>query len=955
MKVPRRSLTIFCALLLCLAPCLEPRELSNAGSLTRPASAAARTVSVEQTDEETVREAEKLLALSEKQNHHNHALALQTAQRSLALWQTTSDNAGIARAYSRIGQYYYAQSDFPEAVRNYEQALQLWRNLNDPVGQADNLIMLGFIDARKGEWSSAISFYTQAERLIEDRQDLTLMARIAAGLADVFYESGMPENSLIQYGRALDYYRRIKNERGEMRMLLLLGNTYYLSEKYPEALNHLEQALASFEPDSLDAAQCHEYLGKVRSAMREYDVALPHLQTALAGYIKAVNPNEAARVRALMGHVYQQQGQRERARQLYRQALEVFIKSSDQINQAAVYYALGQLSLEDGSYDAAEGYLSRSIEVTENMRRVSAGSDLTAAFSASVYERYEKYIECLMRKREAQPAQELAVRAFEASELARARSLAELLRATETNLLPGLDPQLAEKEKSLRQALRVKEDRKVMLLSKADRKEELAALTAELERLKAEFEQVGEIIRARYPAYEQITRPVAWNLQRIQEQVIYDEQTVLLEYSLGEARSYVWAVTRHGITPYELPAQASVKEAAAKVYKLMSTLPGAENENEFATATQELSRMVLSPVAAELNKQRIIVVADGALNYIPFQVLPAPAAPHEPLVANYEVINTPSASILGELQREAARRQPAAKMLAAFGDPVFASNYELRKDPNGKEQLAALPTVETERLGQALRDIEIIGDSFDPEAIQPLRYARRELANIRDVVAGEISVAREFAASREELLKTDLTQYAILHFATHGLLDSKRPEISGLMLSTVRPDGQPQNGFVALQDIYQLRAPVNLVVLSACQTALGQEVRGEGLIGLTRGFMYAGASTVVASLWEVDDGATADLMKRFYANMLERDMTPASALRAAQNSFRQEGRSPYYWAAFTLQGEFRQSIKPMPKSAAPTYTKIIAGGALLTLLAGVVWWYRRRRMPRADGYSTSKI
>ena len=203
-----------------------------------------------------------------------------------------------------------------------------------------------------------------------------------------------------------------------------------------------------------------------------------------------------------------------------------------------------------------------------------------------------------------------------------------------------------------------------------------------------------------------------------------------------------------------------------------------------------------------------------------------------------------------------------------------------------------------------------------------------------------------------------MTQYAILHFDTHGLLDPKRPEFSGIVLSTVKPDGQGQNGFVGLQDIYQLRAPVNLVVLSACQTALGKEVRGEGLIGLTRGFMYAGASTVVASLWKVDDAATADLMKRFYTNMLEHEMTPAAALRAAQNSFRQEGRSPYYWAAFTLQGEFRQSIKPMPKSAASTYTKIIAGGALLTLLTSIAWWYRRRYTAssarRADSYSTLK-
>src|SRR5205085_4697147 len=207
----------------------------------------------------------------------------------------------------------------------------------------------------------------------------------------------------------------------------------------------------------------------------------------------------------------------------------------------------------------------------------------------------------------------------------------------------------------------------------------------------------------------------------------------------------------------------------------------------------------------------------------------------------------------------------------------------------------------------------------------------------------------------------DLTQYAILHFATHGLLDPKRPEHSGLLLSTVNREGQAQNGFVGLQDIYGLRAPVDLVVLSACQTALGKDVRGEGLLGLTRGFMYAGASSVMASLWKVDDEATAELMRQAYVNMLQKGMTPAAALRAAQNYIRQrpEWRSPYYWAGFTLQGEYRQIIRPAAAtSAAGLYRKGMVIGGLL-LLAAVAFfvaflYYRRRQRPQARLYSTAK-
>ena len=418
---------------------------------------------------------------------------------------------------------------------------------------------------------------------------------------------------------------------------------------------------------------------------------------------------------------------------------------------------------------------------------------------------------------------------------------------------------------------------------------------------------------------------------------------MLLEYSLGEEKSYVWAVTRNNISSAELPGQKFLNEPAQKLYELLAVLPSEETEKQLTEAARELSQMVLSPIAAKLNKRRIIVVADGVLNYIPFQSLPMPSANSEQMVAEHEVINAPSASVLEQLRQESAQRQPSERVLAAFGDPVFASNYAQRKDPTANAEVVV---AQNQVWQHALRDIEIKGDSFDRSTIQPLFYAKRELANLRDVAGSATLVATGFDASRESLESANLTKYAILHFATHGILDPKHPENSGLFLSMVDRDGKAQNGFFSLQDIYGLHAPVELVVLSACRTGLGKEVRGEGLIGLTRGFMYAGASSVVASLWKVDDEATAELMKRFYANMLQRAMTPAAALRAAQNSIRQEPQwhSPYYWAAFTLQGDYRQVIKS-PAQVDSRYARMGLGGVLLMLLA-MTFWYRHHRRRR---------
>jgi CHAT domain-containing protein len=194
------------------------------------------------------------------------------------------------------------------------------------------------------------------------------------------------------------------------------------------------------------------------------------------------------------------------------------------------------------------------------------------------------------------------------------------------------------------------------------------------------------------------------------------------------------------------------------------------------------------------------------------------------------------------------------------------------------------------------------------EGFPRLPFSRREAESIAALApAGQSIKALDFRASRETVIKTNLAGYRIIHFATHGLLNNRNPELSGIVLSLVGIDGRPQNGFLRLHEIYNLKMPIDLVVLSACQTALGKEIRGEGLIGLTRGFMYAGAARVVASLWKVDDAATAELMKQFYRGMLVKGLPPAAALRDAQTQIRRQARwrSPYYWAAFVLQGEWK--------------------------------------------------
>lgn len=901
-----------------------------------------RSLSIVEQTGYTAGRAEALLTLSDRENYFNHIKAAETGSQALALWQSVNDKDGQARTHLQLGDCFLSQNLIVEAYQNYNAALQLSRELNDPLGQASAMILLGFVEFRKGDWDQEISFLVQAQSLIPDESAEPMkLAQIDGGLADAFNENGLSEQGLLHYQQMVVHSQATKSPLFVGYALLGVGTSQYLLGHYDDAIAQVKLALADAEPTGILAAQCHELLGKIYLATSDYQNAQQHLNLALSVYIKSINPKEAAQARALIGQILERQGNLDEAEHQYKQALQTFTDLTDVLNQAVTNYALGRLELQRGNLDSAENYLSQSISITESLRRASSSRDLTAAFSATVHDRYQTYIDCLMRK-EGQRPEGLVRKAFETSELARGRSLTELLRATQANLLPGLAPELAGEEKSLRQLLRAKEDARVTLLAKQYKKEDLDRTNQELAELESKYEAVVKTIRAQHPTFEQITHPAALSLGEIQSQVIADDQTTLLEYSLGSEKSYLWVVTRNQLRSYDLPPKEKINSLAETIYKSLSKADNKEADQKLSVDLQTLSQMVIPP-AVDLNTTRIIIVADEALHYIPFQIL---SAPHDeqPLVVNHEVINAPSASILGQLRLERTQRPVPERTLVAFGDPVFPSNYAQNRPTGQNDQIASALPLDSSRWQSGLRDIELSGDTIDPNTIQPLFFTKGELKNLREVAGANSFIATGFDASREQLAKADLSKSAILHIATHGILDPKRPDRSGLLLSMVTADGKPQDGFFDLQDIYGLHAPVDLVVLSACRTGLGKEVRGEGLIGLTRGFMYAGASSVVASLWKVDDEATSELMKRFYTNMLQQGMTPSAALRAAQNSIRQEPqwRSPYFWAAFTLQGEYREVITK-PHSAAASYLKIAAVGTILVLLIGVAWFYSRRR------------
>jgi CHAT domain-containing protein len=316
----------------------------------------------------------------------------------------------------------------------------------------------------------------------------------------------------------------------------------------------------------------------------------------------------------------------------------------------------------------------------------------------------------------------------------------------------------------------------------------------------------------------------------------------------------------------------------------------AQADRVAADTARELSRILLQPFAASL-PQRVLVGPDGPLYYVPFAALPDPAGARAPLIERHEVAYLPSASVMQVLRQSAAQRKRPAGGIAIVADPVFRQN-DPRVHTGG-----ACPS----RAGDA--------PAAEPPyaaAYTRLRFSRFEADAIRQLApAGTAWTALDFDANRSLLDANQLSRYRVLHFATHAEIDNERPLLSRIVLSTVDAKGCPRDGLIRLYEIYNLHLNADLVVVSGCRTAIGKEVRGEGLIGLTRGFLYAGAAGVAASLWNVEDQATAELMQRFYSALLHQGATPAGALRAAQAGMLHDARwsNPYYWAAFSYQGK----------------------------------------------------
>ena len=879
----------------------------------------------------------------------NMAQASDFYRRGLQMWIEAGDRNGQAQSYTSLG---YTASDLgqiKEAFDFYRQALDLQQAIGDRQGEAITLTAMGRLHSRIGESQDALDLFNRALPVLERSGNRVEHARVLTGIAFVYARVGENEKAIDYYERALALFEKANYPNGQAATLYSAARVYYELDQHQKALDAQLKALEiarAIHDRRLEIIVLLE-IGKMRAAAGDNSAAIKnyllaqsfaHSQKDLRSEMDAWN---------LLGLTYRTQNKKPQALDCFRKALALSREAEYHFGESATLYNIAKTQFELGQLADAETQTKAAINVIESLRSKVGSYELRASYFASVRQLYELYIDTLTELHRKRPNESFDILAFEASERARARSLLEMLGTASVGVREKVDPELLERERQLRRELNDKAEQRLRLqdISAKD------GLNREIEELTRHYQQIRAQVHAVSLEHTDQAQPLPLNLQEIRERDLKDD-TALLEFSLGERQSYLWFVTKDSFKTLLLPPRKEIDDAAIELRRFLMPPVAAPGESfdalqarvekeqaEYWRKAAALSNTLLGQVAAELGNKRLLIVPDGGLQYIPFGALPVPlrADADVPLIVEHEITIQPSASILATL-RSRVNRTPA-KAIAVFADPVFEKDDS--RLPGGTRETIATAQTREGQMESALRDVN---PSWNSGKI-PRLFASRDEANaiIEAASVSDNLKAIDFDASKAAAITLDLSQYRIIHIATHGVLDSKRPDLSGLLLSRFDRDGRQTEGFLTLDDIYNLNLAADLVVLSACNTGLGKDVRGEGLVGLVHGFMYAGTSRVVASLWKVDDDATARLMADFYREMFREGKSPSASLREAQVQMWKMKRwhAPYYWAAFVLQGDYEGRLAVNREAGRRFHAWQAA--VVLALFAGAGFFYWKKK------------
>lgn len=741
--------------------------------------------------------------------------ALEKARRLAMDW---GDPVGEAAAQQNLGLFWRDQGQPLRAILALEDALQGWRNQGSALGASQALTAMASIRVSYGDFAEARALYRRAAEEIGAQGDLRQRAMISSGSAVVLEKLGDPEAAKAEARRSLGLWTQLRNVYGQATTLTTLS-------------------------------LIHEALGDHRRARQDQGEALA---------IFRVNrmENEATIGTLNLGVLLVRQGYESQGIPLLDQALTEGRRLKLPEVEAIAFYGLARawrgrnLALAIRNAEAA-------INIMEAERSRAVRDDLKASYLEARSGCYELLVDLLIAKEpEKTPAKDIA-RAFEMVDLQKSRNLLDSLVVPKRRMRAD--------EQAARQKIQ----------------NDLAQILLKIENSKSSDGPLRDLHRDLDVALNSLSSfdaslaisltpasPEPATLKSLQKSLHSDSR--LLVYHLGSRRSFLFVVTRDQVQVCSLPPEQEIERVALSLNR---QLRGSQRPRERTKAKEladKLGTLILDPARDMLKATTLVVVADGALQLVPFSLLTLTSGVEgrSSVLDHHAVVSLPSASVLEAL---GARRK---RTPAPLGDLVIFATPKLL--PGRRD------------LPDSQREVEAIENIVRP---------------LKGIMIGKLA----YEATKEVATSGLLRRFQVVHFATHAEIDDENPQLSRIVLTQVNRQGEPLDGYLSAYDIWSLEIPADMVVLSACETAQNRPQSGEGLLGLTQAFFHAGASSVLVSLWDVDDEATPDFMEQFYRGLYQNRLSPPEALRQAQlwMSHHPRWSSPYYWAGFELQGDWR--------------------------------------------------
>lgn len=815
--------------------------------------------------------------------------ALELFESAGALYRELHDRRFIALCYNQIGWCHAEMGQFESALPAYQRAMDEWHRQPPWPGEAVTLENLGEMYALEGRPTLAVQAYRQAADLWRARKDKSREASDFNHLGWVFRTVGDRQPALSALRQALELAGK-DSPREHAAALVEMGNVFLDAEQPRRALPLFEAALklkAAATPETRANNLVGLGIGYRRTG--EYARALAAYRLALDQAHAAGNQRAEANTWIDLGSAYLGLHQPQQAADVFGKALGLARASGYRGTEALARLGLASAARDRRNLGAALKEGQAALDLMETLRAGTARSDLQAHYLALHEDAYGFLVGVLMQLHAMQPARGFDLQALRVSEQSRARGLLDDLVARRESLArphSAAASLLAARERLLEQIAAKDRERRIPRPPSTREQPEpsTAELESELDHLLEELREVSDEIRRGSSGSTPVNGALLRSIAELRRSLL-DDGTVLLEYHLDPGKSFLWVVTAESVASFELPGSEQLEPLVRAASGQLSRGEPPASEDGGTNPALRLSQILLGQVADRLGDRRLVIVPSGTLHYVPFASLPDPGHVADPLMLRHEIVYVPSLAVLAELRARQNGRPHRLDPIAVLADPVFGTRDERAKS------------------------LRVPAATLDPmlSALDRLPYSRAEAAAIEEIAGRQrVLAALDFDASPELVTSGRLRSYPTLHFATHGTLRGE-PELSSLALSQLDRAGRPRDGWLRASQVAPLDLPAELVVLSGCETALGQELAGEGLIGLPQSFISAGARRVLVSVWQIGDRSTAELMRHFYRGVLLAKLPPAAALRAAQRAMWQDAasRAPSHWGGFVLEGDWR--------------------------------------------------